>query len=86
MSENKDLQETTPGMVLSTGDPPIRRKKEDRLNRARFAEVLAEQIASAPGSGGVVFGLLGPYGSGKTSILNMVEETLKETSEDPVVL
>jgi ATPase subunit of ABC transporter with duplicated ATPase domains len=86
MSENENRQETDPRMASSTGDPPIRRKKEDRLNRARFAEALAEQIASAPGSGGVVFGLLGPYGSGKTSILNMVEETLKETSEDPAVL
>jgi hypothetical protein len=41
MSENKDLQETNPRMASSTGDPPIRRKKEDRLNRARFAEALA---------------------------------------------
>jgi len=73
-------------MVSSTGDPPIRKKKEDRLNRARFAEALAEQVAEAPGSGGVVFGLLGPYGSGKTSILNMVEETLKEDFGDPVEL
>ncbi len=86
MSENEDRQVANPRMASSTGDPPIRRKKEDRLNRARFAEALAEQIASAPGSGGVVFGLLGPYGSGKTSILNMVEETLKETTENPVVL
>jgi predicted KAP-like P-loop ATPase len=86
MSENKDLQETNPRMASSTGDPPIRRKKEDRLNRARFAEALAEQIAGVPGQGGVVFGLLGSYGSGKTSILNMVEETLKEDPEDPVVL
>jgi predicted KAP-like P-loop ATPase len=86
MSENEDRQETNPRIASSTGDPPIRRKKEDRLNRARFAEALAGQIASAPGSGGVVFALLGPYGSGKTSILNMVEETLKETSEDSVVL
>jgi hypothetical protein len=86
MSVNKDLQETDQRMASSTGDPPIRRKKEDRLNRARFAEALAEQIAGVPGQGGVVFGLLGSYGSGKTSILNMVEETLKEDLEGPVVL
>ncbi len=73
-------------MASSTGDPPISKKKEDRLNRARFAEALAEQIAAVSDRGGVVFGLLGPYGSGKTSILNMVEETLREDFEDPVVL
>ncbi len=86
MSEKENGREANIKMVSSTGDPPIRNKKEDRLNRTRFAEALAEQVAGAPGSGGVVFGLLGPYGSGKTSILNMVEETLKEDFGDPVVL
>ncbi len=47
MSENEDRQETDPRMALSTGDPPIRRKKEDRLNRARFAEALAGRISSS---------------------------------------
>ena len=43
MSKNEDRQETDPRMASSTDDPPIRRKKEDRLNRARFAEALAGQ-------------------------------------------
>ncbi|CAN5846007.1 hypothetical protein BH23ACT11_BH23ACT11_14560 [soil metagenome] len=86
MSEKENGREPDLKMVASTGDPPIRKKKEDRLNRVRFAEALAEQVARAPEAGGVVFGLLGPYGSGKTSILNMVEETLKEDFGDPVVL
>lgn len=42
MSENKDRRETNPRMASSTGDPPIRKKKEDCLSRARFAEALAE--------------------------------------------
>jgi hypothetical protein len=61
-----------------TGDFPVRSRDEDRLNRGSFADVLAEQLASAPGTGGLVFGLAGPWGSGKTSILNMIEEALKE--------
>lgn len=73
-------------MASPSGDPPIRTKQEDRLNRAPFAEALAEQVANSSGYGGVVFGLLGDFGSGKTSILNMVEETLKEDFGDPVVL
>jgi predicted KAP-like P-loop ATPase len=68
------------------GDPPIQTRKEDRLNRAPFAEALAEQVANSPGHGGVVFGLLGSFGSGKTSILNMAEETFKEDFGSPVVL
>lgn len=86
MNEKENSRETDRKMVSSKGDPPIRKKKEDRLNRARFAEALAEQVAGTPASGGVVFGLLGPYGSGKTSILNMVEETLKEDFGDLAVL
>lgn len=86
MSEKENSRELDLKTVSSTGDPPIRKKKEDRLNRSRFAEALAEQVACTPASGGVVFGLLGPYGSGKTSILNMVEETLREDFGDPMVL
>ena len=58
MSENENGREANLQMVSSTGDPPIRKKEEDRLNRKRFAEALAEQVAGAPGFGGVVFGLL----------------------------
>lgn len=62
-------------MGTPAGDFPVKGRGEDRLNRSPFAELLAEQVAKAPGSG-VVFGLVGPWGSGKTSILNMVEEAL----------
>lgn len=41
------------------GDFPVKDRGEDRLNRSPFAELLAEQVAKAPGSG-VVFGLVGP--------------------------
>lgn len=68
MSGKENGREANLKKVSSTGDPPIRKKKEDRLNRVRFVEALAEQVAGTPASGGVVFGLLGPYGSGKTSI------------------
>jgi hypothetical protein len=51
------------------------------LGRARFAELLAAQVSASPG--GVVFGLTGPWGSGKTSVANMVVEVLEEeASED----
>lgn len=69
-----------------TGDFPVRGRGEDRLNRSPFAELLAEQVASAPGFGGVVFGLVGPWGSGKTSILNMVEEALAEAHPEILVV
>lgn len=66
-------------------DQPIRGRSEDKLGRAAFAEALANQIASAPTEGSFVVGLLGAWGSGKTSILNMVSEVLTNRP-DVVVL
>jgi predicted KAP-like P-loop ATPase len=68
------------------GDRPIERRKEDKLDRARFAEALAWQLVDVPAEAGFVVGLLGTWGSGKTSILNMVEEVLTDTYQDTVVL
>jgi hypothetical protein len=69
-----------------SGDKPIESSAEDRLDRVRFAEALATQIATAPVTGSFVIGLTGPWGSGKTSLLNMVSETLTENQPDTVVL
>lgn len=57
-------------------DRPIEKRADDRLGRARFAESIAHQIATAPADDGFVFALVGPWGIGKTSILNMVCEVL----------
>lgn len=62
-------------------DRPITSKSEDRLNRASFAGDLARAIKSWDGNDSLVLGLYGNWGSGKTSIKNMVLETLK-TGQD----
>jgi len=58
------------------GDAPIGSIKEDRLGRRPFAEALAAEITAAPADRGYVMGLTGPWGSGKTSLLNMAVEAL----------
>lgn len=58
------------------GDHPIECLADDRLGRRRFAEALAEDILSLPLKSGYVIGLTGPWGSGKTSILNMTVEAI----------
>lgn len=58
------------------GDWPIETVAADRMGRAAFARALADEILSAPTAGGFVIGLCGPWGSGKTSILRMVEEEI----------
>lgn len=60
------------------GDQPIASKGEDKLGRAPFAVGLAATLRSIDASRGAVVAILGPWGSGKTSTINMVSESLKE--------
>jgi len=52
---------------------------EDRFGRAPFAEMVAARVARSPlGRPSTVFGLVGPWGSGKTSLLNMIRYQLPD--------
>lgn len=62
--------------VTIDGDSPIRSLNEDSLGRRFFAEALAAEIVAAPAARGYVMGLTGPWGSGKTSLLNMTIDAL----------
>jgi len=68
------------------GDRAIGSRSEDLLGRAPFAEAIARQIASTDPEEDVVFGIVGSWGSGKTSLLNMIEEVLEEDHDGEVVL
>ncbi|OMC39884.1 hypothetical protein A5740_26040 [Mycobacterium sp. GA-1841] len=49
----------------------------DDLDRKRFADMVAARMdACVPGQKSTVFGLVGPWGSGKTSLINMVRKRL----------
>ncbi|NNM45224.1 P-loop NTPase fold protein [Knoellia koreensis] len=63
--------------MAAVGDNPIRSGNEDRLRRRPGAGSIAEEIRHADASEGFVLGVVGPWGSGKTSILNMVREFLE---------
>ena len=58
-------------------DAPISTADDDRLGRRTFAALLARQVELAP-STGFVIALVGPWGSGKTSVLRMVEQQLTQ--------
>lgn len=60
-------------------DDPIKTVEEDRLRRAPVAQRAAQLIAenhSAESS--VVYGLEGPWGSGKSSVISLLTSYLKE--------
>lgn len=58
-------------------DRPIERREQDRLGRRSFAETIARQVRAVPAEHGFTAAVVGEWGSGKTSVLNMVAEALK---------
>lgn len=52
-------------------DRPINKSEEDLLGRVSFSKYLGEAIYKYKGSDGLVIGLFGKWGTGKTSIINM---------------
>lgn len=63
-------------------DTPIKVKEQDLIGRASFAERLADILKSAEGSEPLVIGLYGSWGSGKTSVINLVENELSRKAGD----
>jgi predicted KAP-like P-loop ATPase len=59
------------GSIPVRGDNPIRKAEDDVLGRAKVARSFAEQVLSLDVTEGVVVGVLGPWGSGKTSFVNL---------------
>ncbi len=62
-----------------SADRPITSAKEDRLGRTVFAESLASAIKGWKGNDSLVLALYGSWGSGKSSIKNMVLESLRKS-------
>ena len=79
-SPKTEQQSLLPDTALD--DPQL-----DRLDRAQFAESLSASIQSLQGNDSFVIGLCGPWGSGKTSVLNFVLAGLDKGEDDsPIVL
>lgn len=66
-------------------DQPITRRTQDRFSRAPFATRIAETISKRIDPASIVIGLFGPWGDGKTSVLEMMEEALCTNSNVIVI-
>ncbi len=60
-----------------SADRPISSIEEDLLGRAPFAKSLASAIKGWQGNESLVVAMYGPWGSGKSSVKNMVLQTLR---------
>lgn len=71
-------------------DNPISSSSQDRLGRLAFAQSLAANLRAYSNPESLVVGLYGPWGSGKSSLLNLVEEELKkessESKQSPIII
>lgn len=62
-------------------DAPISATGDDQLGRAALVKLITAEILEAPPEAGFVLSLMGPWGSGKTSVLNLVELELGDRAE-----
>lgn len=60
-------------------DNPIEQPGDDSLGRAGVAGDFVAQVLSLDSSKGLVVGVLGPWGSGKTSFINLARNRLAES-------
>lgn len=67
-------------------DLPIAKLEEDGLNRGSFAESLAKTLVQYSFPSSLTIGLYGEWGSGKTSLLNMLFENVERIDDGVVVL
>ena len=75
----------TSGTTPSPTDNPIESSAEDRLGRANLAHDFARGIRSLNASKGAVVGVLGPWGNGKSSFVNLMREQFAEAPSLTVV-
>lgn len=66
---------------VAFADTDITRVEDDKLSRAPFAKRVAGLISGIPdGADSTVIGVIGPWGGGKTSILNLIRAELEQNS------
>ncbi len=62
-------------------DKPINKISEDKLGRSSFAKQLANAIMQFKTKDNYAISLQGKWGCGKTSVLNMAVEEIRQLSE-----
>jgi len=66
-------------------DQPIAKLEEDRFGRSEFAKRIAGVVSSLEDKSSIVVSVNAPWGEGKTSVLNMIEEELTRLENSLVI-
>ena len=67
---------------MFNSDKPISNENEDELNRMPFVKRLSKSICNYDSQDCLVIGLMGEWGSGKTSILNLTFSEIKKEKDN----
>lgn len=62
---------------MITGDNPIKNPEDDVIGRVATAQKFAQHVLELDTTQGVIVGVLGPWGSGKTSFINLARNEFK---------
>jgi hypothetical protein len=60
-----------------SSDKPVENESQDRFQRYNFSKRIADTIIKRENSDGIVIGIYGAWGEGKTSVQNFIEQELK---------
>jgi predicted KAP-like P-loop ATPase len=71
-------------MAAPHNDKPISKPSEDRFGIDPFARALAASIARVASPEGTVIALNGPWGSGKSSAVNLILHHLSEAESEDI--
>lgn len=66
-------------------DRPLTDRQGDRLNRTPFAERIADVLLNLPRGSSLTVGIHGPWGDGKTTVLNFIRSRLEAAPSTVVV-
>ncbi|MEG4106598.1 P-loop NTPase fold protein [Microcoleus sp. S13_C5] len=66
---------------IYTIDAPVNNPEQDKFKRWSFSQRVAQTIASRSDPSSIVIGIYGPWGDGKTTVLNFIERKFQESDE-----
>lgn len=86
--ETVDVMQELSESIMCYSDRPIFTGEEDALNRRYFAEHLSKALVNFNSSDTFTIGLYGRWGSGKTSLVNMMLEEIekKQTEQGKYII
>lgn len=68
-----------------SSDSPVHSASQDKFSRWAFSERIADVISERKEPSSITIGLYGPWGDGKTSVLNFIEESIKNNNSVIVI-